>query len=428
MGKSPDAFRTIGEVSSWLGVPTHVLRFWESKFAQVKPVKRQGGRRYYRPGDMALLGGIKVLLHDRGMTIKGVQRILTEDGADAVISHAPELDGYDPLDGADALDGEDGGAADGGAGSGMEDAGEPGADPDPAVHANGADPPEEEVGDSSVPSVRRPRIERDGAAGANGVARSPEPSAPSAGVEVEGTPSPPGALPPPVPQGDAGADGALDAASGEGPTEPDQSDPQPEGEPLEKAVAIVPSGGSEGPRSAEAGDGVASLRVGVAEAGGAQASERGGTGTDPSPPGVPRPGDTDHVAAPGSSDLGPGAAAGGEVARNEADDAPIAGAPPDAAPAHDAGPAAPPPPSEDADGDEERSAPDAAEAAPGPPPADADGAPDPHRAAAEVPPCQEEDGTLARRPEASAGAVRANHDAILALVRRLEAVRDRMGP
>ena len=90
--KSPDAFRTIGEVASWLAVPPHVLRFWESKFAQVRPVKRAGGRRYYRRGDMALLGGIKVLLHDKGMTIKGVQRILSEDGTDAVSAHAPEID------------------------------------------------------------------------------------------------------------------------------------------------------------------------------------------------------------------------------------------------------------------------------------------------------------------------------------------------
>ena len=92
MRKSPEAFRTIGEVASWLGVPPHVLRFWESKFTQVRPVKRAGGRRYYRRGDMALLGGIKVLLHDRGMTIKGVQRILSEDGPGAVVAHAPELE------------------------------------------------------------------------------------------------------------------------------------------------------------------------------------------------------------------------------------------------------------------------------------------------------------------------------------------------
>lgn len=80
MAKSADAFRTISEVAEWLETPAHVLRFWESKFTQVKPVKRAGGRRYYRPGDMALLGGIKQLLHEEGMTIKGVQKLLRERG------------------------------------------------------------------------------------------------------------------------------------------------------------------------------------------------------------------------------------------------------------------------------------------------------------------------------------------------------------
>ena len=78
MPKSRDAFRTISEVAEWLDVQPHVLRFWESKFSQVRPVKRAGGRRYYRPADMQLLGGIKKLLHDDGMTIKGVQKLLRE--------------------------------------------------------------------------------------------------------------------------------------------------------------------------------------------------------------------------------------------------------------------------------------------------------------------------------------------------------------
>ena len=80
MSKSPDAFRTISEVAEWLDTPAHVLRFWESRFTQVKPVKRAGGRRYYRPADMALLAGIKKLLHEDGMTIKGVQKVLREKG------------------------------------------------------------------------------------------------------------------------------------------------------------------------------------------------------------------------------------------------------------------------------------------------------------------------------------------------------------
>jgi DNA-binding transcriptional MerR regulator len=92
MGKSADAFRTISEVAEWLGIPTHVLRFWESKFSQVKPVKRAGGRRYYRPSDMLLLGGIKKLLHDDGMTIKGVQKILRKDGIASVAKHSQPLD------------------------------------------------------------------------------------------------------------------------------------------------------------------------------------------------------------------------------------------------------------------------------------------------------------------------------------------------
>ena len=84
MAKSTDAFRTIGEVSDDLDVPKHVLRFWEGKFPQLKPMKRGGGRRFYRPEDVALLRGIHHLLHAAGYTIKGVQRILREEGVDTV--------------------------------------------------------------------------------------------------------------------------------------------------------------------------------------------------------------------------------------------------------------------------------------------------------------------------------------------------------
>ncbi len=90
--KSPQAFRTIREVADWLGVEAHVLRFWESKFSQVKPVKRAGGRRYYRPADMQLVGGIKVLLHDQGLTIRGVQKMIREDGVSSVTVLSPDLD------------------------------------------------------------------------------------------------------------------------------------------------------------------------------------------------------------------------------------------------------------------------------------------------------------------------------------------------
>lgn len=84
MKKAQDAFRTISEVATELDVQKHVLRFWEGKFPQIKPMKRGGGRRYYRPDDMELLAGIRVLLHSDGYTIKGVQKILREQGVDAV--------------------------------------------------------------------------------------------------------------------------------------------------------------------------------------------------------------------------------------------------------------------------------------------------------------------------------------------------------
>ncbi len=93
MSKSPDAFRTISEVSDWLGIQAHVLRFWESKFTQIKPVKRAGGRRHYRPSDMMLIGGIKKLLHDDGMTIKGVQKVLREQGIGHVSALSKAIDG-----------------------------------------------------------------------------------------------------------------------------------------------------------------------------------------------------------------------------------------------------------------------------------------------------------------------------------------------
>ncbi|HMA49438.1 MAG TPA: MerR family transcriptional regulator [Magnetospirillaceae bacterium] len=79
--KSEAAFRTISEVSEDLDVPQHVLRFWESKFAQIKPLKRGGGRRYYRPEDVVLLGHIRDLLYRDGYTIRGVQKLLREPGA-----------------------------------------------------------------------------------------------------------------------------------------------------------------------------------------------------------------------------------------------------------------------------------------------------------------------------------------------------------
>ncbi|HKA81146.1 MAG TPA: MerR family transcriptional regulator [Xanthobacteraceae bacterium] len=80
MEKAPDAFRTISEVAEELDVPQHVLRFWESRFREIRPMKRGGGRRYYRPDDIDLLRGIRHLLYGEGYTIRGVQRLLREQG------------------------------------------------------------------------------------------------------------------------------------------------------------------------------------------------------------------------------------------------------------------------------------------------------------------------------------------------------------
>ena len=80
MDKAPEAFRTISEVAEEISVPQHVLRFWESRFGQIRPMKRGGGRRYYRPDDVDLLRGVRHLLYGEGYTIRGVQRILREEG------------------------------------------------------------------------------------------------------------------------------------------------------------------------------------------------------------------------------------------------------------------------------------------------------------------------------------------------------------
>ena len=84
LDKAPDAFRTISEVAQDLDIPQHVLRFWETRFSQIKPMKRSGGRRYYRPDDVDLLKGIRRLLYGEGYTIRGVQRILKEHGIKSV--------------------------------------------------------------------------------------------------------------------------------------------------------------------------------------------------------------------------------------------------------------------------------------------------------------------------------------------------------
>ncbi len=123
MLKSPDAFRTISEVAEDLDLPQHVLRFWETRFLQVRPLKRAGGRRYYRPADVLLLRSIRQLLYEDGYTIKGVQRLLREQGAKALragdqpalaetmmAAEVGDIDGGGGLS-ADLRDGEDGDAA-----------------------------------------------------------------------------------------------------------------------------------------------------------------------------------------------------------------------------------------------------------------------------------------------------------------------------
>jgi len=88
--KSPEAFRTISEVSKDLSLPQHVLRFWETKFVQIKPIKRGGGRRYYRPEDVKLLKGIKSLLYNDGYTIRGVQKVIKENGTKKLLTTQTE--------------------------------------------------------------------------------------------------------------------------------------------------------------------------------------------------------------------------------------------------------------------------------------------------------------------------------------------------
>ena len=92
--KSPEAFRTISEVSKDLSLPQHVLRFWETKFIQIKPIKRGGGRRYYRPEDIRLLRGIKSLLYNDGYTIRGVQKVIKEIGTKKILRNEVENNSF----------------------------------------------------------------------------------------------------------------------------------------------------------------------------------------------------------------------------------------------------------------------------------------------------------------------------------------------
>lgn len=92
VNKSKSAFRTIAELAEELGVATHVLRFWETKFEQIKPMKRAGGRRYYRPDDVELIKAIKTYLYDKRYTIEGVQKLFKEKGLKAILGEEIQKD------------------------------------------------------------------------------------------------------------------------------------------------------------------------------------------------------------------------------------------------------------------------------------------------------------------------------------------------
>jgi len=97
VAKGPEAFRTISEAADELDVPQHVLRFWETKFAFIRPMKRAGGRRFYRPSDLSVLRGVRRLLHEEGYTIKGVQRLHREEGLRRLVSAGnAELNSREP--------------------------------------------------------------------------------------------------------------------------------------------------------------------------------------------------------------------------------------------------------------------------------------------------------------------------------------------
>lgn len=191
--KSPQAFRTIREVADWLEVEAHVLRFWESKFSQIKPVKRAGGRRYYRPADMRLVGGIKHLLHDQGLTIRGVQKLIREEGVAHVSDLSPALD--DDLQG-DLVEAESTEPVEADApASGFFDV--------TAMAGEEAQPEERAEGESPTETEAAPE---DHAAGPEEDAQSPEPAPedapepePAAPIEVAAQPDPATDSPPDSP-------------------------------------------------------------------------------------------------------------------------------------------------------------------------------------------------------------------------------------
>lgn len=149
--KSASAFRTISEVSDELDVPQHVLRFWETKFSQVKPLKRGGGRRYYRPEDLALLRRIRDLLYTEGYTIRGVQRLLRQSGVKAVLQAADTA--QDASVEPEETPVQEATVSQGGAVVTSEPAPEPA--PQPATVASAASAPDEPVAKKLSPETRR---------------------------------------------------------------------------------------------------------------------------------------------------------------------------------------------------------------------------------------------------------------------------------
>ena len=166
MDKASGAYRTISEVADDLDIPQHVLRFWETRFPQIRPMKRSGGRRYYRPGDVLLLRGIRRLLYGEGYTIKGVQRILSAQGI-AVVQQAGGASGEEF---ALAVEGELGEAEPGGGAMPAEDT------PEPGLY-----PAEDAVGEREAPATQPPRE----------AMRSPEAAMPAAAESARPLAKPP---------------------------------------------------------------------------------------------------------------------------------------------------------------------------------------------------------------------------------------------
>jgi DNA-binding transcriptional MerR regulator len=206
--KSPEAFRTISEVADWLGVPAHVLRFWESKFPQVKPVKRAGGRRYFRPADMRLLGRIRILLHEDGMTIKALQKKLADEGTDGVAALSPSIGGAgDPAEAGDggqvvrfARPGEDESAPEAHAAD-ADSAADPSAeaDPEPAAPEDAPAQPTDDEEAEHLAARHEDAPERPDGALAAAPSKDTTPAAPSGAEPEPPDPEPQAAKAPALP-------------------------------------------------------------------------------------------------------------------------------------------------------------------------------------------------------------------------------------